>query len=56
MNHIQDLFISRDIVTVFDHSLNDDTKALLHKIMESPLSSENRFKYFIESLRTILQK
>lgn len=39
MYNIQDLFISNDIVPVFDYTCNDDSKVLLNRIMLSPLSS-----------------
>lgn len=39
MNNLQDLFIARDIVPVFDYTINEDAKAALLKIFTTPLGS-----------------
>lgn len=39
MNNLQDLFIARDIVPVFDYTINEDAKAALLKVFTTPLGS-----------------
>lgn len=56
MHQIQDLFISEDIFPVFDHTLNDDSKTLLKKILLTPLSSIVEINKRQEILKSLLQQ
>lgn len=56
MQHIQDLFISNDIVPIFDHTINEDARALLNKMMLSPLSSVEDIVSRQELLKVIVQQ
>lgn len=41
MNDTQDLFLSKDILPLFDYTLNLDSQSMLFEVLQKPLSSIN---------------
>ena len=39
MNDTQDLFLSKDILPLFDYTLNLDSQSMLFEVLQKPLSS-----------------
>lgn len=56
MSNIQDLFISLDIVPIFDHTYNSDAKDELNKILLNPLGSVSEIIDRQQILKALLKE
>jgi len=56
MHHTQDLFISTDIVPLFNYTYNDDARMELHKILCTPLLSIEQINERQQILKSLLEQ